>query len=84
MAQDATVKAGPREWVGLVVLTLPVLLIAVDLTVLGFAVPALSEDLAPHQHPTAVAGGHLLVRPGRAAGHHGQDDDAYAVAGERR
>ncbi|MFH9106795.1 MFS transporter [Streptomyces albus] len=47
MAQDATVKAGPREWVGLVVLTLPVLLIAVDLTVLGFAVPALSEDLAP-------------------------------------
>ncbi|NSC20806.1 MFS transporter [Streptomyces albus subsp. chlorinus] len=47
MAHDATGKAGPREWAGLVVLTLPVLLIAVDLTVLGFAVPALSEDLAP-------------------------------------
>lgn len=44
---DATVKAGAREWAGLVVLTLPVLLIAVDLTVLGFAIPALSADLAP-------------------------------------
>ncbi|MBO8201737.1 MFS transporter [Streptomyces smyrnaeus] len=47
MAQDMTVKAGPREWAGLLILTLPVLLIAIDLTVLGFAVPALSEDLAP-------------------------------------
>ncbi|MGI5121101.1 MFS transporter [Marinactinospora thermotolerans] len=40
-------KAGPREWAALAVLTLPVLLIAVDATVLGFAVPYLSEDLAP-------------------------------------
>ncbi|GAA2637143.1 MFS transporter [Streptomyces axinellae] len=47
MAHNATAKAGPREWAGLVVLTLPVLLIAVDLTVLGFAIPALSADLAP-------------------------------------
>ncbi|WP_374058245.1 MFS transporter [Marinitenerispora sediminis] len=39
--------AGPREWLGLAVLTLPVLLIAVDMTVLGFAVPYLSADLAP-------------------------------------
>ncbi|WP_019355379.1 MFS transporter [Streptomyces sp. AA1529] len=47
MAQETTEKAGPREWAGLLILTLPVLLIAVDLTVLGFAVPALSADLAP-------------------------------------
>ncbi|MFC4561032.1 MFS transporter [Nocardiopsis mangrovi] len=40
-------KAGPREWAGLAVLTLPVVLISVDMTVLGFAVPHLSEDLAP-------------------------------------
>ena len=40
-------RAGAKEWTGLAVLTLPVLLISVDLTVLGFAVPALSEDLAP-------------------------------------
>ncbi|MGW8380889.1 MFS transporter [Streptomyces sp. ODS28] len=40
-------RAGLREWAGLVILTLPVLLIAIDLTVLGFAVPQLSEDLSP-------------------------------------
>ncbi|MFC3999028.1 MFS transporter [Nocardiopsis sediminis] len=40
-------KAGPREWAALAVLTLPVVLISVDMTVLGFAVPHLSEDLAP-------------------------------------
>src|SRR5699024_485739 len=34
--------AGPREWAALAVLVLPVLLISVDMTVLGFAVPALS------------------------------------------
>ncbi|WP_205629733.1 MFS transporter [Jiangella muralis] len=39
--------AGPREWGALVVLLLPVLLISVDMTVLSFAVPHLSEDLAP-------------------------------------
>ncbi|MEC3895431.1 MULTISPECIES: MFS transporter [Nocardiopsis] len=39
--------AGPREWAALAVLVLPVLLISVDMTVLGFAVPALSEALSP-------------------------------------
>ncbi|MBB6172710.1 DHA2 family multidrug resistance protein-like MFS transporter [Nocardiopsis mwathae] len=42
-----TPKAGPRGWAALAVLTLPVLLISVDMTVLGFAVPHLSEDLSP-------------------------------------
>ncbi|MGC1206572.1 MAG: MFS transporter [Ornithinimicrobium sp.] len=36
-----------RRWAALAVLALPVLLISVDMTVLGFAVPALSEDLQP-------------------------------------
>lgn len=40
-------KAGVREWLGLVTLVLPVLLVAIDNTVLGFAVPHLSEALNP-------------------------------------
>ncbi|AOS63464.1 MFS transporter [Actinoalloteichus hymeniacidonis] len=40
-------RAGRREWLGLVVLTLPTLLLAMDMTVLHLAVPALSADLAP-------------------------------------
>lgn len=45
---DATpTLAGPREWAALAVLVLPVILISVDSTVLGFAVPALSERLRP-------------------------------------
>lgn len=35
------------RWAALAVLVLPVLLISVDMTVLGFAVPALSADLEP-------------------------------------
>ncbi|OZM71419.1 MFS transporter [Amycolatopsis antarctica] len=35
------------RWLALAVLVLPVLLISVDMTVLGFALPYLSEDLAP-------------------------------------
>lgn len=40
-------QAGRREWIGLAVLMLPTLLIAMDLTVLHLAVPALSADLQP-------------------------------------
>lgn len=36
-----------RRWAALAVLVLPVLLISIDMTVLGIAVPALSEDLDP-------------------------------------
>ncbi len=36
-----------RRWLGLAVLVLPVLLISIDGTVLGFAVPVLSESLEP-------------------------------------
>jgi DHA2 family multidrug resistance protein-like MFS transporter len=40
-------RAGRREWIGLAVLMLPTLLIAMDITVLHLAVPALSADLKP-------------------------------------
>lgn len=36
-----------RETAALLALTLPVLLISVDATILGFAIPAISEDLGP-------------------------------------
>ncbi|GAB3450046.1 MFS transporter [Streptomonospora sediminis] len=38
---------GARDWAALAVLVLPVVLISVDMTVLGFAVPYLSADLSP-------------------------------------
>lgn len=48
MTIDATLpRAGSREWIGLAVLTLPCLLVAMDLTVLYLAVPSLSADLRP-------------------------------------
>lgn len=40
-------RAGRREWLGLAVLFLPTLLVAIDNTVLGFALPAISTALAP-------------------------------------
>ncbi|WP_209373693.1 MFS transporter [Brevibacterium renqingii] len=43
-------RAGRREWAGLAVLMIPVLLISVDNTVLGFAIPAISVGL----HPTGT------------------------------
>src|SRR3982750_3321593 len=39
--------AGRREWIGLAVLMLPLLLISMDMTVLYYAVPAISEALSP-------------------------------------
>ena len=43
----ATVRAGGKEWIGLTVLTLPCLLVSMDLTVLYLAVPHLTADLKP-------------------------------------
>jgi MFS transporter, DHA2 family, multidrug resistance protein len=40
-------RAGRREWIGLLVLALPCVLYAMDLTVLNLAVPALSTALSP-------------------------------------
>jgi MFS transporter, DHA2 family, multidrug resistance protein len=67
----APARADRRAWLGLAVLFLPTLLIAVDNTVLSFALPAISEDLAPGAaqllwivdvYPLALAG--LLVAMG--------------------
>jgi MFS family permease len=46
-ADDEGERVGRRGWISLAVLVLPVLLISIDSTVLGFAVPAISEDLDP-------------------------------------
>ncbi len=43
----AATRAGGRAWVGLAVLTLPCLLVSMDLTVLYLAVPHLTADLKP-------------------------------------
>ncbi|MFG1917258.1 MFS transporter [Micromonospora sp. NPDC048898] len=40
-------KAGRREWIGLTVLMLPLLLVSMDVSVLYFAVPFISEELRP-------------------------------------
>lgn len=40
-------RAGLREWAGLGVLTLPVLLVSMDMTVLHLALPAVTADLRP-------------------------------------
>ncbi|MEK6311446.1 MAG: MFS transporter [Curtobacterium sp.] len=42
-----TVRATPREWAALGVLTLAVVLLAIDGTVLALAVPSLTADLGP-------------------------------------
>jgi DHA2 family multidrug resistance protein-like MFS transporter len=46
-ATEAVIERDPKRWIALVVLVLPVMLIAVDNTVLGFAVPSLTADLQP-------------------------------------
>jgi DHA2 family multidrug resistance protein-like MFS transporter len=40
-------KAGRKEWIGLAVLILPVLLVSMDITVLYFAIPSIAGDLTP-------------------------------------
>lgn len=46
--ETATVpRATPRHWLGLMLLMLPVLLVTIDNTILGFALPKIAEALAP-------------------------------------
>jgi MFS transporter, DHA2 family, multidrug resistance protein len=47
MNADIVPRATRRDWIGLAVLILPTLLIAIDMTILNLAVPALTRDLAP-------------------------------------
>ena len=67
-----TPRAPRRAWIALAVLMLPVLLVSVDNTVLSFALPAISRDLAPtaaqqlwiiDAYPLVLAG--LLVGDGQ-------------------
>ncbi|MFH0521311.1 MFS transporter [Streptomyces sp. M41] len=44
---SANTRAGRREWTALGVLMLPLLLVSMDVSVLYFAVPAISADLEP-------------------------------------
>ncbi|MFC9178798.1 MULTISPECIES: MFS transporter [Streptomyces] len=44
---DIRPKAGTKEWLGLVVIVLVTLLIAIDISVLGFAITPVSEALKP-------------------------------------
>ncbi|MBJ8344145.1 MFS transporter [Antrihabitans sp. YC2-6] len=44
---DENVRASRREWIALIALSLAVLLISVDATVLDLALPAISADLQP-------------------------------------
>ncbi|MER6947353.1 MFS transporter [Nonomuraea sp. NPDC000554] len=44
---ESDAKAGWRQWVGLAILMLPVLLISVTVTVLFFALPSLTAELEP-------------------------------------
>ncbi|WP_434621642.1 MFS transporter [Arthrobacter sp. A5] len=75
----AGTRAGRREWLALSVLMLPVLLVAVDNTVLSFAVPAISLALNPTAtgllwiidiYPLILAG--LLVPMGSMADRFGR------------
>ncbi|HXV94843.1 MAG TPA: MFS transporter [Pseudonocardia sp.] len=70
-AAAAPPRAGRREWLGLAVLFLPTVIVAIDGTVLSFALPAISAALAPSAvqllwivdvYPLALAG--LLVTMG--------------------
>ncbi|CAM3813150.1 MFS transporter [Kibdelosporangium persicum] len=47
METDVRTRATRREWLGLAVIVLPCLLVSMDLSVLFYALPALSADLAP-------------------------------------
>lgn len=44
---DEPAKAGMKEWIGLAVLTLPVLLLSLDVSVLYLAIPHMAKDLQP-------------------------------------
>ena len=72
-------RAPRRAWLALAVLMLPTLLVSVDNTVLSFALPAISRDLAPtaaqqlwiiDAYPLVLAG--LLVAMGSAGDRYGR------------
>lgn len=78
-AETARPRVPRRAWLALAVLMLPTLLVSVDNTVLSFALPAISRDLAPtaaqqlwiiDAYPLVLAG--LLVAMGSAGDRYGR------------
>ncbi|MGB3771629.1 MAG: MFS transporter [Rhodococcus sp. (in: high G+C Gram-positive bacteria)] len=47
MTSVDTTRAGRREWMGLVVLVMPIVLVSMDMSVLYLALPSLTRDLGP-------------------------------------
>ncbi|WP_405998306.1 MFS transporter [Streptomyces sp. NBC_00829] len=47
MTNSTALRAGRREWTAFVVLLLPLLLVSMDVSVLYFAIPAISRELDP-------------------------------------
>ncbi|KNX38807.1 MFS transporter [Luteipulveratus halotolerans] len=47
MSTTSPTRAGRREWIALAALCLPMLIVAMDVSVLFFAVPFIAEDLQP-------------------------------------
>jgi MFS family permease len=47
MSEAIARKAGRKEWIGLIIIALPCIVYAMDLTVLNLAIPHLSADLKP-------------------------------------
>ncbi|ROR73324.1 MFS transporter [Bogoriella caseilytica] len=72
MSETTVLRASRRTWAGLALLTLPMVMLSTDLTVLFFAMPAISTDLSPgptqalwivHVYGFLIAG--LLISMGR-------------------
>ena len=77
--ETTRVRATPRQWAGLAVLMLPVLLVSIDNTVLSFALPHIARDLLPSAaaqlwivdaYPLALAA--LLVAMGNLGDRYGR------------
>lgn len=74
-------RAGRKEWIALGVLLLPVLLVSMDLTVLYFAIPSISEELRPSGSQQLwmidIYGFVLMRRPA----HHGRPRRPHRACG---
>ncbi|WP_159620027.1 MFS transporter [Ruania rhizosphaerae] len=70
--QDEGTRAGLRAWIGLVILSVPIFMTAVDMSVLFLAMPTIAADLLPSGtqqlwvlHIGDIAGASLVLTAGR-------------------
>ncbi|QOR69858.1 MFS transporter [Ruania alkalisoli] len=70
--QDERRRAGPRAWIGLVMLSVPIFMTAVDMSVLFLAMPTIAADLLPSGtqqlwvlHIGDIAGASMVLTAGR-------------------